>query len=142
MVKYFDFDGTLAHFDTWKGQEVTGEPIPEMVKKIKEARAAGDEVVIFTARLTCDPEFVQHPVLCKKILGEWCIKNLGFVPLITNIKGPAEVIYDDRAVRIVRNTGLTEGEFLGRIISEELESGSTKEQALNRLLTAIEIIGG
>jgi hypothetical protein len=52
------------------------------------------------------------------------------------------VIYDDRAVRIVRNTGLTEGEFLGRIISEELESGSTKEQALNRLLTAIEIIGG
>jgi hypothetical protein len=142
MTKYFDFDGTLAYFDTWKGQKHTGKPIPEMVKKCLEARATGDEVVIFTARMTHDPVFVSDPHVCKQSIEEWCIKNLGVKLPITNVKGPAEVIYDDRAVRIVKNTGLTEGEFLGRIIFEELESGSTKKQALNRVLTAIEIIGG
>jgi hypothetical protein len=142
VKKYYDFDGTLAYFDIWKGHHHTGEPVQPMVQRLKQDLLEGHQVEIFTARITPGGGYDNGKDRAVKNIGDWCSVNVGCRLPVTNIKGDAEVIYDDRAVRIVRNTGLTEGEFLGKIISEELESGTTKEQALNRLLTAIEIIGG
>jgi hypothetical protein len=134
MIKYFDFDGTLAYYDSWKGQEQTGGPVPSMIEKLKEAIAKGDEVVIFTARLTpgggygpCDREIVI------KTIENWCVANIGCKLPITNIKGTVDVIYDDRARQIVKNLGLTIGEFLRTIIQAELVADSTKEDSLKYL---------
>jgi hypothetical protein len=143
MIKYFDFDGTLARFDCWQGQESTGEPVPEMVDRVQDAIRNGDEAVIFTARLTpgggygpCDPAVVTRTI------ENWCLTNIGKRLSVANIKGAADVIYDDRAYRIVRNTGLTEGEFVANIVNEEMQSNNTKEQSLKRILEHINVIEG
>ena len=66
-----DFDGTLAEYEKGDyekyGVEHLGAPIPEMVKTVKHALAAGDDVVIFTARgttMNSPRRFTRrHPVL-------------------------------------------------------------------------------
>ena len=143
MIVYIDFDGTLAYYKGWKGQEHTGEPIPLMVKKVKGYIENGDKVVIYTARLSpgipgtyADPN--SKTVVC--VIENWCVKHLGIKLPITNIKGPADVFLDDRAVRIVKNTGLTTGEFLSNIIEQELTRETTKEETLKLLLNVIKQI--
>jgi hypothetical protein len=46
-----DLDGTLATYNTWEGPEHIGEPIPEMVERVKAWRRDGRAVRIFTARV-------------------------------------------------------------------------------------------
>lgn len=143
MVRYFDFDGTLAHYDEWKGSEATGAPVPLMVKKVQEVIKNGDEAAVFTARLTPGGGFDPcDPLLVTKVIEDWCLKHIGQKLPVTNIKGFSEVTYDDKTLRIVRNTGLTEGEFLASIIKEELRSPNTKDRALNRILKIVNIIEG
>ncbi|MDE2102637.1 MAG: hypothetical protein KGL39_35655 [Patescibacteria group bacterium] len=100
-----DFDGTLAKYDGFLGPLVLGEPVPAMVKQVKAWLAAGDEVVIFTARVNCDdnPDLKLQVTM---LLQQWCEKNLGRALAITDRKHRrfAE-IYDDRAVRVETNTG-------------------------------------
>lgn len=141
MVKYFDFDGTLAYLDKWEGHESTGKPIPQMIKKVREAISNGEEAAVFTARLTpgggydpCDPLIVTRTI------ENWCLKYIGKKLQVTNIKGFSDITYDDKTLRIVKNTGLTEGEFLATVIAEEMKSKNTKEQSLNRILEVIKII--
>ena len=49
-----DLDGTLARYEQYEGPMSIGEPIPEMVDRVKAWLAAGREVRIFTARVS-DP---------------------------------------------------------------------------------------
>jgi hypothetical protein len=143
MIKYVDFDGTLAYYDKWLGFTKTGTPIASMVEKVKKWLKEGHQVVIFTARLTSSLEYGEHDLaLIKLAINCWCMEHFGQYLPITNVKGPADEFYDDRAFRIVRNTGLTEGEYLATIIAEELKSDSTKEQSLNKILETINKNGG
>ncbi len=102
----FDFDATLAaddgypignglplkHFDPHA--EVTGEPIAKSVALLHALRAAGYEVRILTARTEFEP------------VKAWCRKHLGFEIPVSNIKAPGMLMFfDDRAVRVDRNTG-------------------------------------
>jgi hypothetical protein len=61
-----DLDGTLAHYEGWKGQEHIGEPIAPMVERVKGWLAEGREVRIFTARVYCPPE-PMAPWLYKRL---------------------------------------------------------------------------
>lgn len=36
-----DLDGTLAHYDGWKGADHIGEPIPAMVERVKQWLSEG-----------------------------------------------------------------------------------------------------
>ncbi len=102
-----DLDGTLAHYDGWKGPEHIGEPIPKMMERVKAWIAEGREVKIFTAR-ACVHE--QLPPI-----NDWLIKhgllnpNDFDLPLeITNVKDFQMVeLWDDRCVQVVPNTGVT-----------------------------------
>ncbi len=90
-----DLDGTLAHYDGYKGDDVIGEPIEPMVKRVKQMLYDGVEVRLFTARQ-------PHPAIRK-----WCKLHLGKVLQITNVKDPGMIaLYDDRAVSVVRNKGV------------------------------------
>ena len=141
MIIYVDFDGTLAHLDGWEGQEHTCNPIPLMVKKVESYLKKGDKVVIYTARLVASSEWGEvNPKRVREVIENWCVKHLGIKLPITNIKGPADVFLDDRAVRIVKNTGLTTGEFLSNIIEQELTRETTKEETLKLLLNVIKQI--
>lgn len=94
-----DFDGTLAHYDGWHGPTVLGEPVPSMLERVKRWIAAGKDVRIFTARAT-EPEAVAA-------IEHWCVEHVGVVLPVTNLKDYGMVeLWDDRAVQIVKNTGL------------------------------------
>ena len=94
-----DFDGTLSHYDHYRGDEHTGAPIEPMVRLVRKWLHEGKTVKLFTARK-------PHPALRK-----WMKEHLGQVLEITNVKNPGMVaLYDDKAVNVQRNTGKLSGE--------------------------------
>ncbi|MGZ9074161.1 MAG: hypothetical protein ACXW13_00125 [Burkholderiaceae bacterium] len=99
-----DLDGTLAHYEGWKGPTHIGAPIPVMVDRVKAWLAAGQPVKIFTARVAT-PDVMERDHI-RAAIRVWCIDNIGAPLEITCKKDMAMVeLWDDRAVRVRRNTG-------------------------------------
>lgn len=89
-------DGTLAHYDRWRGTDHIGPPVRRMKQRVREWLAEGRDVRIFTAR-----KEESHPAI-----RAWCLRHLGRELVITNVKDFAMIeLWDDRAVQIVPNTG-------------------------------------
>ena len=101
-----DLDGTLAEYNGWRGNNIIGAPIAAMFFRVQRWIDEGEEVVIFTARADNPGDVV--------FVKRW-LKYHGLPELdVTNIKRKDfEEIWDDRAVRIERNTGEPVGEFTG-----------------------------
>lgn len=93
-----DLDGTLAHYDGWKGIDHIGDPVPKMLARVKDWLAEGGTVKIFTARAAV-PETVT-------IIQDWCEKH-GLPRLeVTNVKDFGMIeLWDDRCYRVKMNTG-------------------------------------
>lgn len=93
-----DLDGTLAHYDYFRGVDHVGEPIMPMVTRVLDWLNSGKDVRIFTARASradCIPAVV-----------EWCKKHLGREIPVTNQKDfESWLIFDDRAIPVEYNTG-------------------------------------
>lgn len=97
----FDLDGTLAHYDHWRGVDHIGDPIGPMVDRVKAALAAGLDVRIFTARVCGDQRDEALPPI-----EAWCQAVFGRVLPVTNEKDYAMVeLYDDRCIQVETNTG-------------------------------------
>ena len=94
-----DLDGTLAHYDKWRGMEHVGEPVPEMLARVRQWIGQGRSVKIFTARC-CVPEAIPP-------IQAWLEKHgLGGLE-ITNVKDFGMIeLWDDRCVQVIPNTGL------------------------------------
>jgi hypothetical protein len=94
-----DFDGTLAHYDHYRGDDHTGAPVEPMVRLVRKLLHEGKTVKLFTARK-------PHPALRR-----WMQQHLGQVLEITNVKNPGmQVLLDDRAIGVERNTGKLDNE--------------------------------
>lgn len=104
-----DLDGTLAHYDGWKGADHIGEPIPAMVERVKQWLAEGKTVKIFTARIywpSGDNQRFNEAQLAKAAILEWTRRHIGQALEVTNEKDYGMIeLWDDRAVRVVINTG-------------------------------------
>lgn len=50
-----DLDAVLAKYDGWKGVEHIGEPLPGAADFLRQIKALGARVVIFTTRTNADP---------------------------------------------------------------------------------------
>lgn len=100
-----DLDGTLAHYEGWKGPGEIGEPIPEMVERVKRWLDEGKKVKIFTARGT-EPNPVS--VLTARLAIErWCLRHLGEKLEVTASKDLNMIeLWDDRAVQVMHNEGV------------------------------------
>ena len=98
-----DLDGTLAVWDAGSSLDRIGPPVPAMVDYVRRMVASGIRVKIFTAR-------AGDPAQIPKIR-DWLSRN-GLPDLeITNVKDyHMERLYDDRAIRVERNTGRIEGQ--------------------------------
>jgi hypothetical protein len=95
-----DLDGTLAYYDHWRGIEHIGKPIPRMYHRVMRWIGEGHTVIIFSARADT-PESIRY---IKQWLKKWNLPNLE----VTNVKGHnLDQYWDDRAIQVVRNTGLT-----------------------------------
>lgn len=105
-----DLDGTLAHYTSWKGVNHIGEPIPIMIERVKRWLAAGKTVKIFTARFHSHNWENLDGSLVDVVtpIEEWCLKHIGQVLPITNVKDFHMVeLWDDRCIQVIPNTGLT-----------------------------------
>jgi hypothetical protein len=118
-----DLDGTLAHYDGWKGPFHIGEPVPAMVEKVQALLREGQEVRIFTARVWPVTEVIGAPVVVPKRAREdspeleavyrwavaiqaWCVEHIGRPLPITCVKDTSMVaLWDDRAIQVEKNTG-------------------------------------
>lgn len=109
-----DFDGTLAKYDGWKGADQLGEPIPEMVARVKAWISQGIEVRIFTARIypigtseyDADDQRSRDATLAYAAIFVWCREHIGRILPVTCVKDYGMVeLWDDRAVQVVKNTG-------------------------------------
>jgi hypothetical protein len=97
-----DLDGTLAHYDHWRGFNHIGEPIIPMVSRVKAWLKEGKEVRIFTARVASPGEMDAGA----KYIERWCKKHIGRALAITATKDYGMVeLWDDRAVQVELNTG-------------------------------------
>ncbi len=93
-----DLDGTLAFYDEWRGPDHIGEPIPEMMDRVKRWISEGRTVKLFTARASI-PHLIppvrtwldRHGLKGMEIT---CVKDFFMLEL-----------WDDRCVQVVPNTG-------------------------------------
>ena len=97
-----DLDGTIAEYSGWVGPTHIGAPIPLMVERVKTWLEAGQIVKIFTARVSDgDPYIVEA-------IEQWCLAHVGKILPITNVKDyQMTELWDDRAVQVVPNTGVS-----------------------------------
>lgn len=97
-----DLDGTLAHYDGWKGVEHIGDPIQSMKEQVLNLYNMGHSITIFTARVGTDKEGMRS----YEVIADW-LKKHGFPPLaITNVKERKFThILDDRAYHVIPNKG-------------------------------------
>ena len=103
----FDLDGTLAEYNGWQGIYHIGTPIKTMCNLIKKLHSDGEEVKILTARVAPRNDGTDLEG-ARKFIEKWCEGNLGFVPPITHEKDSLmDTLYDDRAVQVIPNTGIT-----------------------------------
>ena len=94
-----DLDGTLAHYDHYRGDEHVGAPIDAMVKRVRKWLREGKDVRLFTARK-------PHPAIRR-----WMVEHLGALLPITSVKDPGmQLLIDDRAIGVERNTGVLDNE--------------------------------
>ena len=105
-----DFDGTLAtapgDLDI-DGAEV-GEPIWDMVNRVKALIEEGQAVRIFTARVWTDGSAERNLIADKnrKAIEDWCRDFVGQVLPVTCEKDPTLIsLWDDRARQASRDTG-------------------------------------
>ena len=105
-----DLDGTLAKYDEWRGELHIGEPITNMVYRVRNWLARGREVRIFTARVTeglTNLDGSPHDVSkVREAIEAWCETHIGQKLRVTNVKDYAMIeLWDDRAVQVIPNTG-------------------------------------
>lgn len=106
-----DLDGTLAKYDGWVSVDNIGEPIPKMVERVKLWISQGKCVKIFTARMHGHGKIdlaTGEKIDALTPIQDWCLKHIGKVLPVTNVKDYGMVeLWDDRCIQVVTNTGET-----------------------------------
>lgn len=132
-----DLDGTLANYNGW-GDGSIGAPIPLMLARVKAWIADGRDVRIFTARMAAVG--IMDIALGRSVreedvvipIRDWCVKHVGCVLPVTNIKDFGMVeLWDDRAVQVVPNTGKSISDvFVGALnVLERIREASPEQLA-------------
>lgn len=107
-----DLDGTLAKYEGWQGPLHIGEPVPLMLDRVKAWLATGQEVRIFTARVSHDgtQQRMDESQACYRAIAAWCLAHIGQRLEVTNEKDYQMLeLWDDRAVQVEPNTGIILG---------------------------------
>jgi hypothetical protein len=101
-----DLDGTLARTDG--STDGIGDPIPEMVERVRAWLANGIVVKIVTARIgSLDKDNDRDEIKAVRLaIRNWCEKHVGSRLEVTGSKDYGMLIlYDDRAVQVKTNSG-------------------------------------
>ena len=114
-----DLDGTLAMHRAYCDAEPIGPPVPAMLDRVIAWLEQGIEVRILTARVGESGKMLSNGRRDdatvadeqRALIGAWCLQHLGRVIPITATKDAfMRSLWDDRAVRVERNTGRIVGD--------------------------------
>ena len=120
-----DLDGTLAHYDGWVSEDHVGKPIELMCYRVREWLKEGKKVKIMTARVYGREGKELERVL--RPINEFCMNEFGQVLDVTCVKDYAMIeLWDDRAVQVVANTGMTHESLTRFIATDRLEMSHEK----------------
>jgi len=112
MAIAVDFDGTLVEYNGFKGIEHIGEPIQPMMDRVHKWIAEGKEVCIFTARVS---EGGDDAARAEHYIRAFLMKHgLGHLDVTATKHKKFQEFWDDRAVQVEHNTGLTIIEIIQR----------------------------
>jgi len=99
-----DLDGTLAHYDKWRGVYHIGKPVQPMVDRIKKWLKEGREVRIVTARVASKNE--RDNFVARDVIYQWLrVTELPPLPIQCAKDFDMIELWDDRAVQVIPNTG-------------------------------------
>lgn len=117
-----DFDGTLAYDVSHGTSDDTGDPVPEMLHRVKGWVGSGIEVHILTSRMTGPDTDKAH---VRQVLQDWCeAHGLPRIPVTGTKWYYFAAYYDDRSVQVLTDTGhLVAGGPTGKA-AEELPDGA------------------
>ena len=90
-----DFDGVIATYDGWKGFDVLGDPITEVIKVMKQLKEEGYHIIILTTR--SDTPKLRKWLKDNNVMYDSLNSN-GHNPECTSFKPMYDCIIDDRAV--------------------------------------------
>ena len=111
-----DLDGTLSeHYWPAKGDydhTRIGDPIPAMLDRVRSWAHRGEDVRIFTARVSptipvcsCHERY-GHWIEAAEIIAQWTLEHIGVALQSTATKDyQMKVLWDDRCVQVIMNTG-------------------------------------
>ena len=111
-----DFDGTIAHYDGWKGVDNIGEPVTGIREVLLGLKEAGYKIVIHTCRIT--PEVNGDQVVdAANAIRKWMsAHDLPYDSIWQGVGKPVACAYiDDRAIGVPRN-GFAETGTLGLLL--------------------------
>jgi hypothetical protein len=110
-----DLDGTAAEYDGWKGGAI-GAPIPGTVERVKRARAEGQRVWIFTARVSEADQSPEDVARARADVEAWCLEHIGEVLPVTATKLMSfSEFWDDKAIRVAKNGGELDRDAIGSL---------------------------
>ena len=105
----FDLDGTLAHYDHWRGMDHIGAPIPAMCQIVNYLHSRRVKCKIMTAR-ACSGQSEEDLKAFRTAMDAWCLKYLGFTLEVTAEKDWHMLyLFDDRAFAVKPNEGTVAG---------------------------------
>jgi len=135
MEIVFDFDGVLCEYNGWRGHNIIGEPIAEMIDLVKKLHERGHTLKLSTTRLNPYPFGDERPdqdVLlgnAEHYIRVW-LKKQGIEECfceITGYKPYGDYYIDDKALRYAPlekdhvHGGLLGHEIYDILLKEELE---------------------
>jgi hypothetical protein len=117
-----DFDGTLAeHPQPPYEAERVGRPVPMMVNKVNSWLAEGLKVKILTARVGSRVE-PEREAKAREAITAFCVEHFGEPLEITSEKDyDMVVLWDDLAVGVVQDTGISHVEAMARYAEIEVD---------------------
>lgn len=132
----FDLDGTLAHFDTYRGHGHIGAPIPRGIALLRAVVAAGFEVAVFTARLNPHYYTNEERDAFYQSFGAWRAEYLAGMPvLITCEKSPEFIAFvDDRALYFEQNEGAFDFATLTHLLTKRTKENPGQLESFLRNL--------
>ena len=112
-----DLDGTLAFADKWMGADEIGEPIPLMLERVKQMIKEGHTVKILTARASVEEQIPP--------IREWLKQHgLGDLEITCSKDHKMIALYDDKAIQVIKNIGITLQEVFERTLEFKKEENN------------------
>ncbi len=105
-----DLDGTIAHYQEWKGETYFGEPVDGVQEALSRLRSAGWKIIIFTTR--GNSQLVVDYLNSHSIPFDFINHNPDQPPNTFQGKPYAEAYVDDRGIQFNGNWQATADEVL------------------------------